>query len=52
MEKILSLSPEKRAAMGLKGREKMCNEFDESIVLGRYLETVKELAILHNPRNI
>jgi hypothetical protein len=31
-------------AMGHRGREKMMREFDERIVINRYLEIVNELA--------
>jgi hypothetical protein len=29
--------------MGKKGREKMINEFDESIVIGKYLRAIEEI---------
>lgn len=29
--------------MGLAGREKMVREFDENIVISRYLETIQEI---------
>ena len=43
MEKMLRLSEPERAAMGAKGREKMQREFDERIVIDRYLETISEI---------
>ena len=43
MERIISLSPEARAEMGRRGREKMEREFNEWIVIGRYLELITEL---------
>ena len=43
MEMMLNLSEEKRKSMGEEGRVKMVNEFDEGIVIGKYLEVIKEL---------
>lgn len=40
MEQMLSLSPAQRAEMGLRGRAKMEAEFDERIVIGKYLAAV------------
>ncbi len=40
IEKILHLSPKQREEMGKKGREKIIKEFDEKIVIEKYLETV------------
>lgn len=47
MEKMLSLSPTQRAEMGMQGRAKMEAEFDERIVIGKYLaaiSSIKQLA--------
>ena len=41
MELFISLSPEQRAEMGGLGREKMEREFDEKIVINKYLQVVK-----------
>lgn len=41
MEKLMLLSEPARKNMGLKGREKMKSEFDESIVIKKYLEVLK-----------
>jgi glycosyltransferase involved in cell wall biosynthesis len=38
MEMFLSLSHEERVRMGRKSREKIKNEFDEKIVIGKYLD--------------
>ena len=46
MEKMLSLSPDLRSEMGLRGRAKMVAEFDEQIVIGKYLRAIKN--VLHN----
>jgi len=43
MDKILSLSPDQRIAMGMKGRDKMLIQFDERIVIAKYLDTLKLL---------
>ena len=40
MEQIATLSPAERRAMGLRGRAKVEREFDEKIVIQRYLDTV------------
>ncbi len=41
MEKVMFLSETVRREMGLKGREKMKREFDEEIVIKKYLEVLK-----------
>ena len=43
MRRMMALSPEERSMMGLAGREKMVREFDENIVIGRYLEAIQEI---------
>ena len=43
MEMMLNLSEEERKSMGEAGRDKMINEFDEKIVIDKYLGAVKEL---------
>lgn len=44
MREMMDLSEEKRDLMGAKGRQRMIEEFDESIVINRYLELVDQLA--------
>ena len=44
MERIVSLSHAQRMAMGLRGREKVERQFDEEIVIRKYLEAI-EMAI-------
>jgi glycosyltransferase involved in cell wall biosynthesis len=44
MEKMLNLSEEARKKMGEAGRKKMIKEFDEKIVINKYLQTIKELS--------
>lgn len=41
MEMLLDMPPEDRALMGLRGREKMRREFDEEIVISRYIAAVR-----------
>lgn len=45
MEQILSLSPDQRREMGLLGRAKMVAEFDEQIVIKKYLATIEEIRV-------
>lgn len=43
LDLIIQMSHEERLAMGLKSREKIETEFDESIVIKSYLDVVKEV---------
>jgi glycosyltransferase involved in cell wall biosynthesis len=43
MERMLRLTPAQRAVMGINGRKKMEAEFDEQIVIDRYLAAVREV---------
>lgn len=43
MERILGLSRERRAEMGLRGREKVEKEFDEKIVVRKYLDAIESI---------
>ena len=43
MEWMIDLSPNKRKEMGKKGREKMEREFDENIVIRKYLNAIEEV---------
>ncbi len=43
MEKMLNLSEEDRIKMGKAGREKIIKEFDEKIVIEKYLKAIKEV---------
>jgi glycosyltransferase involved in cell wall biosynthesis len=43
MERILSLTPEQRRQMSLYGRQKMEREFDEKIVIKKYLDAIREV---------
>ena len=45
VEKILNLSEEEHREFGKKGREKVLKEFDEKIIIEKYLEVIKQ--ILH-----
>ena len=46
MEKMMSLSALQRLEMGAMGRKKMEHEFDEQIVINKYLAAVREVATL------
>lgn len=43
MERMIALSPEARAEMGRRGREKVARQFDEEIVINKYLTTIAEI---------
>lgn len=43
MEMMINLSTEERELMGKHGREKMINEFEEKIVIQKYLNVVSEI---------
>ena len=43
LERMIALSPQARVEMGRKGREKMEREFDERIVIDRYLAIIGEI---------
>ena len=43
MERMMALSPEARAQMGRKGREKVEREFAEEIVIRRYLQVIADI---------
>jgi glycosyltransferase involved in cell wall biosynthesis len=41
MERMISMSQAEREAMGLRGREKIVREFDEKIVIDKYLTAIE-----------
>ena len=45
MERMLNLSDEERKQMGKKGREKVIKEFDEKIVIQRYMDLIENIFI-------
>lgn len=45
MERMIALSPSARAEMGRRGREKVEREFDERIVIRKYLEAIELLVL-------
>lgn len=45
MERMLSLTHEQRSEMGLRGREKMETEFDEQIVIRKYLAAIDDILL-------
>jgi len=44
MEQLVKLTPEARHEMGRHGRQKMEREFDEKIVIGKYLEAIAAIS--------
>jgi glycosyltransferase involved in cell wall biosynthesis len=44
MMQMMRLSPEKRLDMGAAGRRKVTAQFDENIVIGKYLDMIDEIA--------
>lgn len=42
LEKVINLSHEERLAMGLAGRSKVEKEFDEKIVIDKYMSSIEE----------
>ena len=43
LAQMATLSPGERKAMGLRGREKAERQFDERIVINKYLETIEAI---------
>lgn len=43
MEQMLQLSHEERIDMGMKGRDKIINEFDEKLVIRKYIEAIESI---------
>lgn len=43
MEKMLKLNEEERKKMGMAGRMKVLKQFDEKIVINKYLETIRTI---------
>jgi glycosyltransferase involved in cell wall biosynthesis len=43
MAQFIALNPEDRAEMGRKGREKVTRDFDERIVIEKYLKVIEDL---------
>ena len=41
LERVAALSSEERVAMGLRGRAKVEQQFDEKIVIKKYLEAIE-----------
>ena len=50
MELMINLSPSRRKEMGENGREKMVREFDEHIVIDKYLTALTEISHTLQPR--
>jgi len=43
IEKMIKHSPKERENMGKAGREKILREFDEKIIINKYLEVLREI---------
>ena len=43
MEKVINLTEEERKKMGIMGRRKMVNQYDESIVINQYLDILNKI---------
>ena len=43
MEKMINLTVDERTTMGNKGREKVINEFDETIVINKYKQVINKV---------
>lgn len=43
MQRMIALPPEARAEMGRRGRDKVARQFDEEIVINKYLTTIAEI---------
>ena len=42
---MINLSNEERKSMGKAGRKKIVKEFDEKIVIDKYLDSIKEILV-------
>ena len=51
MEALINLSEIDRKLMGEAGRNKMIKEFDERIVIDKYLKTIREILENHETRS-
>ncbi len=47
MEKMINLTEEKRIEMGIKGRDKAIKEFDDKIIIDKYLEIIHQIYNSH-----
>jgi glycosyltransferase involved in cell wall biosynthesis len=43
MEHVILMSPSQRWQMGLRGRQKMEREFDEQVVIDRYVNLIDQI---------
>lgn len=44
MREIMQMNPQELQEMGVRGREKMLSQFDETIVIEKYLEVIREFS--------
>jgi len=52
MEKMLSLTSDQRIEMGLKGRKKMIEQYDERIVINKYLDALDKVKEMRSAQRI
>lgn len=52
MIQMVDLSHEQRVAMGARGREKVISQFDENIVIGKYLNAIAQLEVTGKGRSV
>ena len=45
MDKMIQLEPSKLIGMGKKGRDKVINEFNEKIVIDRYISAIRDIVV-------
>jgi hypothetical protein len=51
MERMLALTDAQRALMGARGRAKMERQFDERIVIDKYLQTIETISRQRSVKN-
>jgi glycosyltransferase involved in cell wall biosynthesis len=52
MARIVAMSPFERMSMGVRGREKVERDFDERIVITKYLEVIDAVFAMHQVKGI
>ena len=50
--RFIALTPQERQAMGQRGRAFMVQNFDEQLVIGRYLEVVQAVAAERSHKSV
>ena len=52
MDRVLAMSHSERTRMGLCGRKKVEREFDEKIVIKKYLDTIEQTSKIYSSINV